>query len=165
MLLLAHATITSAGDMFFDEAEVIGAQPVYETRLVETPVQRCGYEWERTSVDADPQLVGDVRATRPHDDLATALRSEGGMRGARQQVYRCHTATATTEESELAGYRVTYRYDGRIYERQVAERPGERIRVRVRISAGEAHLLTRSNQLSNREFDRQAEFAVRRTAW
>ena len=165
LLLSACAPVAAAGDILFDEAEVVDAQPLYESRRVEQPVQRCGYEPDWTDSAPDPGVLGDVRGSRPHEDLSTALGSELVLRDSRQSVYRCRTLTELTEESVLAGYRVTYRYDGRTYERHFAERPGDRIRVRVRISAGESRLLTHGDRGSNGQSNERSDFAVRQTAW
>ncbi|MFW2403699.1 MAG: hypothetical protein ACN4GT_02955 [Gammaproteobacteria bacterium] len=138
------ATLAYAGNIFFDEATVVDAQPVYATRFVPEQVQQCGYVESWSDAQVDPALLGDARSTSVDDDIVAALRSESGLRGSRQSTYRCRTVTQSAEKRELSGYRVRFRYEGHIYERQMAEDPGERIRVRVRVSAGEQHLLTHS---------------------
>lgn len=147
----------SAGEIFFDEATVVDSQPVYETRHVPEQVQQCGYEEGWSDADVNPALLGDARSTMANDDIVDALRSEPGLRGSRQSTYRCRMVTRSTERQELSGYRVQFRYEGRIYERHMAEQPGERIRVRVRVSAGEQHLLTRSTS--------EPTFTTQRAAW
>jgi len=138
------ASLAFAGDIFFDEATVIDAQPVYATRFVPEQVQQCGYVESWSDAPVDPARLGDARSAPANDDIVAALRSESGLRGSRQSTYRCRTVTQSAEARELSGYRVRFRYEGQIYERDMAEDPGERIRVRVRVSAGEQHLLTHS---------------------
>lgn len=156
-IVLLSVTSASAGEMFFDEATVVDSQPVYETRRIPEQVQRCGHEEGWTAAQVNPALLGDARSTSANDDIVVALRSESSLRGSRQSTYRCRMVTQTAERRELSGYRVRFRYEGRIYERHMAEDPGELIRVRVRVSAGEHHLLTRSTG--------EPTFTTRSAAW
>ena len=156
-IALSAATAVAAGEIFFDEAQVLDSEPLYETRNVPEQVQECGYEETWSSTPVDRALLGDARSASPREDIVDALRSESAMRGSEQRQYRCHTVTRTAAREELAGYRVRFSYEGRVYERRMADRPGDRIRVRVRVSAGEAHLLTRSN--------REPTFATRQATW
>lgn len=154
---LLLATAASAGEIFFDEATVVDSRPVYATRHVPEQVQQCSYEegWSETQVD--PALLGNARSTSFNHDIVVALRSESGLRGSRQSTYRCRMVTQTAERQELSGYRVRFRYAGHIYERHMAEKPDDRIRVRVRVSAGEQHLLTRNTS--------EPTFTTRHAAW
>lgn len=156
-IALSAATAVSAGEIFFDEAQVLDSEPVYETRHVPEQAQQCDYEEAWSDTPVDRALLGDARSSSPGEDIVEALRSESGLRGSRQREYRCHTVTRTAAREELAGYRVRFRYEDRVYERRMTEKPGDRIRVRVRVSAGEPHLLTRSN--------REPTFATRQAAW
>lgn len=49
----------------------------------------------------------------------------------------CETTMETREVSEVVGYRVRYRYAGHEFEKRVAEHPGERVRVAVRVTPAE----------------------------
>ena len=145
-ITLSATQAASAGEIFFEEAQVLDTEPVYEKRNVPEQVQQCGYEETWSEMPVDRVILGDARSSAPGEDLVEALRSESGMRGSTQRQYRCHMATRTTTRNELTGYRVRFRYEGRIYERRMSEKPGDVIRLRVRVSAGEPHLLTRSNR-------------------
>ena len=48
---------------------------------------------------------------------------------------RCETVHSYHEEERLEGYHVEYRYQGRLYTTRMSEPPGERIAVRIDISA------------------------------
>ena len=156
-VMLLSATPAAAGEMFFDEARVLDSQPVYETRQTPVQVQDCGYQDAAAPGRADPTVLGDARSPDRAAGLVDALHTDQDLRAPPQPVYRCRMVTQTAERRELSGYRVRFRYEGRIYERHMAEDPGERIRVRVRVSAGEQHLLTRSTG--------EPTFTTRSAAW
>lgn len=62
-----------------------------------------------------------------------------GYRDVRERpVERCSTHYVTEERRDLDGYRVTYRYAGRVYTTRTAEHPGDRIRVRVQVTPASA---------------------------
>lgn len=132
-----------AAEVFYDEARVLDAQPIHEPRDVPTRVQQCGYERPATPPAVDPAVLGDARATDPGADLLVTLRRDIELRDPPADVYRCHMVTRVESRNALIGYRVRYEYGGRVYERRVAERPGDKIRVRVRISTGRSEVVTR----------------------
>lgn len=156
-ITLSGAQAVAAGEIFFEEAEVLDTEPLYETRDVPEQAQQCGYEETWSEMPVGRVTPGDARSSSPAEDLVEALRSESRMRVSQQRQYRCQMVTRTTTRNEMTGYRVRFRYAGRIYERRMSEKPGDVIRVRVRVSAGEPHLLTRS--------DRGATLATSRVAW
>ncbi len=51
----------------------------------------------------------------------------------RTPVQRCTTRTRTTTENRLSGYRVAYRYQGRLYRTTTQQHPGKRIAVEVSV--------------------------------
>lgn len=51
----------------------------------------------------------------------------------RRPVQHCETRTITTYEDRLSGYRVKYRYNGRIYSTNTRQHPGDRIAVDVSV--------------------------------
>lgn len=133
----------AAAETFYDEARVLDAQPVYAPRDVPVRVQQCGYEPPAPPPRVDPAVLGDARTVDPGASLPGTLRRDVELRDPPADVYRCRMVTRMESQNELAGYRVRYEYGGRVYERRVAERPGDTIRVRVRISAGRSELVTR----------------------
>ncbi len=67
--------------------------------------------------------VGGSRGRGPERDVVRTER-------------RCHTEEVSYREERVAGYRVTYRYDGRLMTTRRDHRPGDRIRVRVSVDPG-----------------------------
>jgi hypothetical protein len=156
-ITLSVAQAVSASEIFFEEVQVLDTEPLYETHDMPEQAEQCGYEETWSEMPVDRVILGDARSSSPAEDLVETLRSESGMRGSQQRQYRCQMVTRTTTRNELTGYRVRFRYAGRIYERRMSEKPGDVIRIRVRVSAGEPHLLTRS--------DRQTTLATSRVGW
>lgn len=128
----------AAAETFYDQARVLDTQPVYETRQVPVQVQECGYEQPSTPRPVDPTTLGDARATEPGADLLGALARDVELREAPAEIYRCRMATRMESKNELAGYRVRYEYEGRVYERRMAEQPGDTIRVGVQLTASQS---------------------------
>lgn len=126
----------AAAQTFYDQARVLDTQPVYESRQVPVQVEQCGYEQPSTPVPVDPAVLGDARVVDPGAGLLDALDRDIELRRPPAEVYRCRMVTRHESKRELAGYRVRYEYEDRIYERRMAEPPGETIRVAVRLSAG-----------------------------
>jgi hypothetical protein len=125
----------AAAEQFQDRARVLDTQAVYSARAFPVQARECGYEAPATPNAVDPAMLGDARAIDPGADLLSALQRDMELRESPEQVYRCHNVTRTEYKDVLAGYRVRYEYQGRIYERQLAERPGETIEVSVRMNA------------------------------
>ena len=125
-----------AAETFYDQARVLDAQPVYEARTVPIQVQQCGYEKPATPAPVDSAMLGDAKITDPGIGLLGALQRDVELRELPAEVYRCHQVTRTESRNELAGYRVRYEYEGRVYERRMTEPPGDTIRVSVQLSAG-----------------------------
>jgi hypothetical protein len=141
---LVLALPANAGEIYFDEARVLDAQPVYETRGSPVQAQECGYETTAHPGRPDSLLLGDVRASVSPAGLVDALRTDVRARTPAEPVYRCRMVTRTESKEVLVGYRVRYEYDDRVYERRMTERPGDTIRVRIRLSAGRPDLVARS---------------------
>ena len=136
-LLLA---IPAAAEVFYDEAPVLDAQPVYQARQVPVQVQECGYEKPAAPAFVDAALLGDARNVDPGTDLFGALQRDVQLREPPAEVYRCRQVTRTEQRQELAGYQVRYEYGGQVYERRVAEHPGESIRVSVQLSTSRSNV-------------------------
>lgn len=136
-MLIALAT-PAAAEVFYDDARVLDAQPIYEPREVPVQVQQCGYEQLTTPRPVDPAMLGDARAIDPGADLLGALHRDIELRELPAEVYRCRMVTRTESKNELAGYRVRYEYEGRVYERRVAKPPGDTIQVSVQLNVGQS---------------------------
>ena len=133
-LAILSTGLPAHADMYYDVARVIDSQPIYASRDFPTREQQCGYETAPPTID--PALLGDIRAADPGAGLLDALQADASASEQASEVYRCRTVTTMENRSEPVGYRVRYEYDGRVYERRVVEKPGDSIRVRVRITAG-----------------------------
>lgn len=158
----AHAWAGWNGS-YADSAKVISATPIYETIEINRPVERC---YRERVVHRDPgyhspigTLVGGVaggvlgnqighgRGRTVATVVGALLGASVGHRvghhnGGRSYVTherRCELVDHYDTEEELVGYRVKYRYKGRIFETRTSEHPGRRIRVRVDVDPLEVY--------------------------
>lgn len=145
---LANTTIAAlafaapaVAEIFYDQARVLDSQPIYEQREAPVRVQECGYEAPSTPRTVDPTTLGDARVTDPRVDLLGALNRDVELRELPAEVYRCRMVTRMESKNEVAGYRVRYEYEGRVYERRMAEQPGNTIRVGVQLTASQSRSL------------------------
>ena len=157
---LAFAGTAVSRPGFIEQARVIEAQPVYETVEVSYPVTECRMERvtrnERGHGGYVAPLAGGIlggvlghelgRKKRGETALTVAgtllgaalgheyQRSHARYRPAVERVRRCESVDRVEEQQQLTGYRVKYRYDGRLFDTFTTEHPGRHIPVRVRIS-------------------------------
>ena len=143
-------------DMFYDKAKVIDVKPLMEVVQVPVSSRECWtdeveYSGRRSNPNAGMVaggIIGGVLGNqlgKGHRDRGAATVAGtiiGGAIGrdvARRQEAEpyvtqertCRTTNKYFEEERLAGYRVTYRYRGRTFTREMAEDPGKFVRVRV----------------------------------
>ena len=146
-------------DSYVDRAKVISAIPIYEIVEIYRPVERCydervvygqrGYRSRTGTILGG--IVGGVLGNQiGHGRGRTAATVAGTLLGAsvgrdlshrngyrngdRRYVTnerRCELVDQYDTEERLVGYRVKYRYKGRIFETRTSEHPGRRIPVRV----------------------------------
>jgi uncharacterized protein YcfJ len=135
---LSFASGADASGSYFDTARVIASEPVYETRREPSQEQQCGYRPSDSPAEVNNEVLGDVRLADKTTNLSDALMTDIAIRKPGEPVYRCRMVERMHERKQLVGYDVRYEYGGRIYERRVAERPGDTLRIRVRLSAGRA---------------------------
>ena len=155
---VAHAE----GEVYYDHAKVIEANPVYETVRISTPREECrnvrvssgnGKRNTYTSVILGGIVggaIGNELVHGKHNEwgavagalLGGSLGNDfyhryqtGGSRYAVER--RCETVSSVSEEQELAGYRVAYRYHGREYWTMMNHDPGKRVRVAVSVDVAE----------------------------
>lgn len=147
------------GGVFYDTARVVDVRPIKEVVRVASPHQECWTEpvrhVHRTGPDSGAYaltgtLIGGVLGNQiGRGDTRRAATAVGAVAGAvigsdmarnRQQtrVYtsheqHCQVVDRYYEEERHAGYRVTYRYQGQEYTRNMAHHPGSTVRVRVAV--------------------------------
>ena len=148
-------------DGFKDTAKVLKATPLFETVQVNRPEQQCwtervkhvkrGHRRDYAPTIAGAVLGGVVGNQLGHGRNRDALTVAGAVLGATvghqysgwgsdrrrgKRVYfteeqHCETVDNYVEEEVLVGYRVKYRYRGRVFTTRTDEHPGRRIRVKV----------------------------------
>lgn len=144
------------GNVFYDKAKVINVKPLMEVVQVPVSSRECWTdEVEYSGRRSDPNagmvvggIIGGVLGNqlgKGHRDRGVATvagtviggaigRDVASRRSAEPYVTQertCRTTNKYYEEERLAGYRVTYRYRGRTFTREMAEDPGKFVRVRV----------------------------------
>jgi uncharacterized protein YcfJ len=151
----AAATADAHGRRY-TTVRVVGVEPIYQTVLVERPVNRCRTDIVERRV-ASPSVAGQTFAGAvigaaigrqfgdgSGRDALTVLGAVAGSavaneRAARRQgvtlvnepVRRCTTEYRRVRERHVTGYWVDYRHRGRIYRIHRLEPPGRQIRVLV----------------------------------
>ncbi|MEM7079278.1 MAG: glycine zipper 2TM domain-containing protein [Pseudomonadota bacterium] len=149
----------------YDEAQVVGVQPIYETFRTSVPVEQCRQEevahrpYRRASATG-PLLgaiiggaIGNAVGSKKRNkqvgtavgallggsigaDVSRRRSAEGAsVRYSTQQV--CDVVYEQREEERLAGYHVDYVYGGTTYRTRMPRDPGDTLRVRVRVSPAE----------------------------
>lgn len=144
------------GNVFYDKAKVVNVQPMMEVVQVPVSSRECWtdeveYQGRRSNPNGGMVaggLIGGILANqigKGHRDRGIATVAGtiiGGAIGrdvARKQEAEpyvtqertCRTTNRYYEEERLAGYRVTYRYRGRTFTREMAQQPGKFVHVRV----------------------------------
>lgn len=161
-ILIALLSSTAVADKayFYDQAKVTDVRPIYETVHISTPRQVCRDETVYGTVAGRDSYTGVIAGGiiggvignqvvhgkyRDWGTVAGALL--GGSLGndhrrrtpqdGAQVVQRCHVVDAVREEQQLAGYQVSYRYQGREYWTTMDHDPGKRVRVRIAVDIAE----------------------------
>lgn len=153
--------ITQPADDFEAMAEVIHAEPIYETVSINRPVTECWIERRGVPVSRpDHRLVSGViggilggvaghqvgggrgrdAATVAGSILGTAIGYNLGSRRANHQepAYYdqklCETVDRPVAEERVSGYRVEYRYQGQVFVTHTDQHPGQWIRLKVNVT-------------------------------
>ncbi|MCZ6641108.1 MAG: glycine zipper 2TM domain-containing protein [Gammaproteobacteria bacterium] len=161
LLLLAPGIAFAATS--YDYADVLGVEPIYETVSYAVPHEQCydervavhhGRGHHSSTAPIFGAIIGGVignavghhKRNKQVGTLVGALL--GGSIGAdiaRQHRYRhgrvsyhteqvCTVVNTYDQEERLVGYRVRYRYAGETYSTRMNRDPGDRLRVRVRVT-------------------------------
>ena len=132
-------------------AQVLRADPVYETYRTRTPEQRCDGQDTRDGGDPTGGTVvgaivggaignqvgkGDGRkaATVAGAVIGGAIGRNVDKNNGSAGGSRCRTVEVEREERRIAGYDVEYQYQGVKYMSRLSYDPGNRLRVRVSVT-------------------------------
>jgi len=145
---------------FTDTATVISSKPIYETITTTIPEKVCRdrhheYSYEPSYRSKTDPLVGAIIGGVIGNQIGsgngkTAATVAGTLLGAsigtdhreakRALAHgRCHTIERTVTREELVGYRVKYRYNGRIYRTRLDYDPGNQMKVVVNLTPHRSH--------------------------
>ena len=160
-VLLLPATVVAAPH--YDQAQVIGVEPLYKTVSYETPVETCQMERvpyassnERGSVTGPilgaiiggalgnavghkkrnkqvGAVVGAVLGGSIGSDIARQQRRGRSVGVKYRDEHVCQVVTQTHQEEQFAGYNVRYVYAGATYNTVMPQDPGQTMRVRVHV--------------------------------
>ena len=150
------------GNDFTDTATVISSKPIYETIKTTIPEKICSdrgrhreYSYERSYNSKTDPIIGAIIGGVIGNQIGsgngkTAATVAGTLLGAsigtdhreakRALAHgRCHTIERTVTRDELVGYRVKYRYNGRIYRTRLDYDPGNQMKVVVNLTPHRSH--------------------------
>ena len=138
---LAHA------DSYYDYAKVKRVSPVYKYIKIGGPKEVCYPVHQRRRHDPGPAIVGAIVGGAIGNALGENTESTvvGAVLGGTIGHSSSHSTTYVTERCEvdyrpsrkvrkLKGYNVTYRYKGHAYNTFLRHHPGDKIKVRVKVS-------------------------------
>ena len=157
-LLLVPASAGAATE--YDWAQVTGVSPVYQAVTVVEPYEECRDErvaYPRHGRSATGPILGAILGGALGNAVGHKKRNKqvgavvgailGGSIGAdvarRHRAFngvtyrtetRCQVVEETRREERLAGYDVSYEYDGTTYHTRMQRDPGDRVRVRVQVT-------------------------------
>ena len=153
--LSSLAPMTLASTVFYEEAVVLSAVPVFEQVSVQSPSQACWVERVAVPRKADHGVglvVGGVvggalghavghkkRNKQVGALLGSVLGATIGNAMAKNRRNRlqyesrevCETHHETRVEERLLGYDVAYEYNGQVYNLRMGSNPGAQLKLRV----------------------------------
>ena len=159
MAALAVSTVGAFADVNYDEAEVVDVEPIVEQVEIVEPKERCWFETvqrrQRGERSITAPLLGAIIGGAVGNAVGHKKRNKqvgavvgavlGGslardlsrdahapVRRVRREV--CDVVEQRKTQERVTGYMVTYRYQGETHRARMEQRPGERIRVRVRVA-------------------------------
>lgn len=157
--LLGLSSTGQADNGFHDTARVLRTTPIYETVSVNQPRERCWNErvthrQPRQGKSYTPSIAGAIiggavgnqfgkgsgkdAMTVAGAILGASIGNDLGGRGGRGRAYttterRCERVDDYRSRQELVGYRVKYKYNGKVFWTEMDHHPGETVRVRVSV--------------------------------
>ena len=159
-IALIAVTNVNAGryDNDYDYAQVVDVQAVYETYQVPQNRRVCNNNPRRSNQTSHRGngggavlggiiggLIGNRFGKGGGRDAATAagilagaaIGSNSKHRNGYNSGRQCRTQTDYYEEQRIAGYDVSYDYNGRIYQTRMQNHPGQRVKVVVNVEVAE----------------------------
>jgi uncharacterized protein YcfJ len=160
MTILIVSTLASASERstgHIETAEVILAEPVYESRKIAHPVRECWntqvtHDRRHTHNHAAPiaggilgglagNSIGKGRGRKAMTVVGTLLGATIGHNVSsprrrapvHKTVRRCKTVNRYEQQQHVVGYRVKFRYEGQNYTTHSRYHPGETIPLRVSV--------------------------------
>ncbi len=156
VMLASQVSMAGARGNYTDVARVLKVKPIYETVRVNNPRRKCWDEpvYRRGGGNsAVPTIVGGIiggvignqfgrgngrRAlTVAGTILGGAIGHDIGHQnsgpGYETIERRCRVVNRFTERQEVVGYRVKYRYNGKVLWTRTQEHPGKYINVKVKV--------------------------------
>lgn len=145
---------------YVDHAKVLKVRPLTRSVRVETPHRQCWQEMEHRTISTGPRTytpeifgsilgaaVGNQFGSGRGKGIATAagallggsiahdikLKNHGRTYTESRPVERCRVVNDYRIEERVVGYRVKYKYHGRIYHTRTNYDPGDRMRVNVSV--------------------------------
>ncbi|MES9962828.1 MAG: glycine zipper 2TM domain-containing protein [Candidatus Sedimenticola sp. 20ELBAFRAG] len=157
---LMSVSITGYADnSFSDRARVLKAKPIYETVQVSQPEEQCWSErvyhrGERRSKSYTPSIAGaiiggaignqfgkgtgkkimTVAGAALGASVGNDISKKGHRRGYATTERRCEVVDRYTEQEELVGYKVKYKYNGKTFWTRTDNHPGKWLDVSVSVS-------------------------------
>lgn len=156
--LVAFTGNIMADNSFYDKARVVKAKPLYETVRVNYPEERCWNErvehrGRSRSDSHTPTIAGAILGgvvgnqfgkgngkkamTVAGALLGGSIGNDMGRRPSRSYVSterRCELIDNYSEHEELVGYRVKYKYNGKMFWTRTDSDPGRYIQVHVSVA-------------------------------
>lgn len=133
MLVLPAAT-SLAGETYIDYAPVVRVDEVYEQYQEPVKREECSFERSSKQRQDDRRIAGDVRQRTPGMSLVQSIRFDAEHIRNQQPVQRCRLVTKYESHKRVGAYKVTYRYNGATYTKQMDYHPGDEIKVRVQVN-------------------------------
>lgn len=134
-------------DSYYDYAKVKRVTPVYKYVKVGGPIEQCYTVKRHRHRDAGPAILGAIVGGAVGNAIGenTASTLAGAFIGSSISHSASHSRSYLTEHCEveyrptrkvrkLKGYDVTYRYKGNAYQTFLKRHPGDKIKVRVKVS-------------------------------
>ena len=132
---------------YYDYAKVKKITPVYKYVMVGGPQERCYSVPTHTHANQDSTLVGVVVGAALGNLIGENTESTvagaviGGSIGHSAAHHRVHMRQhceieykPTRKARKLKGYEVTYKYKGKRYQTFLKNHPGDKLKVRVKVS-------------------------------